>query len=163
MTDPTLTDQISAILSAPIPFFFALFAIVAPTVFGIWRAFDWRYGALMEKYKGVYELALKENEVARKKQEELEATTGRLSGEVEKMRQGAAPPTDELLAVLSSVKEQLEGLRKANTSVTDTISTAPFLSEWFVPTNERARPMLSTKALADILAAANELKKKKRD
>jgi hypothetical protein len=128
--DPSITEQIGAVLSAPIPFFLALFGVLVPSIYGIWSAFDWRYGGVIERYKTVLELVAKEAEVAKQKQEELQEAMRSLKGDVEKVRAGKRDESEKdlakILESLSKVEIQTRELGEANAAVSHTISDAPF-------------------------------------
>jgi hypothetical protein len=58
MTDkwPSLYDQVSAALAAPIPFF----VVVAIIAWAAWRAWRWRFKAVLEKQTELYTLSREE-------------------------------------------------------------------------------------------------------
>ena len=67
-----LTDQINAILNAPIPFFFVLLGAVATTVVIAWRTMEWLYKERMERAKDLFMLANSETEIKTKKVDRLQ-------------------------------------------------------------------------------------------
>jgi len=106
---PPLADQISAVLSAPIPFLITLVA------FGIvvWRVFEWRYRAVIEKMKEMSELSRTEvnywkDAVARSASQGIE--------ELQKKE------FDKLEQTLRRIPPALDELGKAN--------TVPIFDEW---------------------------------
>ena len=80
---PSLSDQIAAAFSAIIPFSFALLAVSIV----VWRLFKWRYEAVIEKTKALYELSKLEvqhlQQAATNKEATLSATVSGLQRQVE--------------------------------------------------------------------------------
>jgi hypothetical protein len=106
---PSLADQISAVLSAPIPFLITLIA------FGIvvWRVFEWRYRAVIGKMKELSELSRTEvaywkDTVDRTAKQGIEELKNKDLGKLEQ--------------TLSAIPLALNELDKAN--------TIPIINEW---------------------------------
>jgi hypothetical protein len=74
-TLPSIADQFAAVLNAPLPFLLAL-GIGAVAV---WRAFEWRYGGVIEKTKSLWELAEHDAAGAKKREDELKKTVQKLT------------------------------------------------------------------------------------
>lgn len=122
---PSLVDQFGAVLSAPIPFVI----VWGVTSVFIWRCFEWRYGAVIEKFTTVLGLASKEAELAKAKQKDLETTVAALTKDLAKASKSkdqfsnvSLKEASEMLALAS---KQLEELGNANTTLHTTISGAP--------------------------------------
>ena len=119
----TLTDQINAVLSAPIPFFFALFIVVV----GVWRAFEWAYRATIEKTKSLFELSRSEVQVATAAAARIEAelrdTLKKQADEIEHLKKAKAEEVqsllDQLIKTTGTATGQLSALGRANAAVSD--------------------------------------------
>jgi hypothetical protein len=119
-TLPTLHEQLSAVLAAPVPFFFTVLLVWLATIGAIsgalWWAFKWRYDGIIEKYKTVLDLALRDAEIVRRRKDELEAGVKSLPE-----KHG-----EERASALSTIEQQFAALGQANNAITETLSSAPF-------------------------------------
>jgi hypothetical protein len=131
----SVTDQINAVLSAPIPFFFALFAVLAFALVAIWRAFEWRYAAVIEKTRTLLDLARFEAQAEKQKVVELTETMKKQAGEIDALKEKAeqVPEMRPLLANLSATTStanlQLVELEKASTAVSETLRRGAVLTD----------------------------------
>lgn len=132
-----LKDQINAILSAPIPFFF----VCGVAVVAAWAAMEWLYKARRKKIKELYKLSTEEMEIRREKAERIEDELAKqvndhkenvesLSNEVESLRKR---PDEEVLASLTqkilsinqsvlALQEKLGELAQARAAVSHVLS-----------------------------------------
>jgi hypothetical protein len=67
----TLMEQIDVVVNAPIPFFIVLVTVCGVAVVAIWRAFEWRYAAVLEKTRTLFDLAGQETEIVKRREAEL--------------------------------------------------------------------------------------------
>jgi hypothetical protein len=107
---PSIADQFSAAMAAIVPFFIAVFSVWWASVVFIWRAFEWRYAGIVEKYKTVLELTLQEADILKRKVERLEEAADKFNKQ----------PSPELAA---DVREQAVGVGQANTAIIQTLTT----------------------------------------
>ena len=129
---PSLSDPIASALSVPIPF---LFAVVAISVV-IWRVFEWRYRAVIEKTKVLYDLSKLETQHAQQAAANKEATLsatvaslkqeiGELTARLEKQPGGlpadVVPALKQLTQTSTLANNQIGELRKANNAVADAL------------------------------------------
>jgi hypothetical protein len=70
---PTLSDQITAVLNAPIPFLLVIAAIGGSIWVAIWRAMEWCYRTRLDKWAEVHALVKEEVDFAKNKQTQLGA------------------------------------------------------------------------------------------
>jgi uncharacterized phage infection (PIP) family protein YhgE len=132
VTLPSVSDQLAAALSAPIPLLFAL----GVGVFVIWRVFEWRYQAVIEKTRSLYELSQSAAQIAQQvatdKEIKLSGTIDDLNKQLKELtanvdkqpKQAAAdviPALEQLNQTSTLANNQLVELRKANSTVADTL------------------------------------------
>jgi hypothetical protein len=119
----SLQDQIKAILSAPIPFFFVLLGAVGTTVVIAWRMMEWLYKERMERAKDLFALANSETEIKTKKvdrlQYELNEKVESFTKEIESLSNEVESSKKEMLTpeILSSLTEKLSSLTKNVSSI----------------------------------------------
>jgi hypothetical protein len=112
---PSIPEQFSAVLNAPIPFFFAV-VIVAVV---IWRACEWAYRAVLNKRKELYDLS--RQEVDRLK-DNAEQTTKELDAKIALLEQQnlSAEETKTQLGLarqgVSNLTTVLDNLGRANSA-----------------------------------------------
>ena len=119
----TLSEQINAVLSAPIPFFFTL--VVVWVV--IWRTFEWRYKAVNEKTNALFELSRSEVQVAAaaaaRVEAELRDTLKKQADEIEHLKNAKTDEmrslVDQLIKTTGTATGQLLALGRANAAVSD--------------------------------------------
>jgi hypothetical protein len=127
-----LKDQINAILSAPIPFFFVLLTALLATAVIAWRMMEWLYKARIEKAKDLFMLANSEIEIKTKKvdrlQDELNEKVESFTKEIESLKK--EPDESKVVSpeILSSLTEKLSSieltvseLAKANNAVSSAV------------------------------------------
>ena len=125
---PDTLQQINAVLSAPIPFFFALLVIAGAT----WGAFRWAYHAVIEKRKTLYELSTLEAQhaaqAATRREAELKGTIEQLTELIKTLqKQKDQFPSDVQLVLenmtntSSIASSQLMQLGNANTAVSEAL------------------------------------------
>jgi hypothetical protein len=127
---PSLSEQFAAALSALVPF--SLAVLVVGIV--IWRAFEWRYQAVIEKTKSLYELSQSTAQLAQKAAAEKEATlsgtvaelnqeikelTAKLEEQPNKMSADVMPAMKKLNQTSTLAKNQMVDLKTANNNVAD--------------------------------------------
>jgi hypothetical protein len=114
---PPLYEQINAVLAAPIPFFIAVVVIA----WAAWHAWQWRFKAVFEKQKELYDLSRSEVEHWK---DIAQRTTIELSGKIELLQKEQNLTTqtreqlDQLLQATSQLGGQLRALGQANSSHT---------------------------------------------
>jgi hypothetical protein len=64
---PNVGEQFSAAFSAPLPFIFALLAIVVPIAVLIWGVMEWPYRRVIDGTEIMRKLAATQNEVAKER------------------------------------------------------------------------------------------------
>jgi hypothetical protein len=135
-TFPNASDQLSAALSAPIPFFVAIFA-VAIGIWGIvWKAFDWRYAGIIEQTKSMLELARAENESFKNKYSESEATIKSLQNKIDGLTKIGARERDFKKSAQEDVDkllEQMHGLRQSTDVISESLSRVPSTFQTYAP------------------------------
>lgn len=125
-------QQIHAVLSAPIPFFIALFAVLAFALVAMWRAFEWRYRAVIDRTNELYKIATSEaqlaTQVATRGEIELKDTLAKLTERIkgfekqkDKLPADVRPKIDDLTSTLLTANSQLSELGKANTAVSEAL------------------------------------------
>ena len=113
----SLNEQLSAVLAAPIPFFIA----VALITWAAWHAWQWRFKAVFQKQKELYELS--RSEVDHWKTN-AELTAKALSEKIDLLekQQNQSEETKKQLASakegVTELKTQLQRLGQANSSST---------------------------------------------
>jgi hypothetical protein len=117
----SITQQLAAVLTAPIPFFLAVGAVAG----AIWLALEWIYRAVLKKRRELYELSRLE---VNHWKDRAETTTKdavrqieQLSAELEKEKHlstQAKVQLDQLKASTTQLTVQLTALGQANSSVT---------------------------------------------
>jgi hypothetical protein len=118
---PSLYEQLGAVLAAPIPFFIAVVVIA----WAAWRAWQWRFAAVFNKQKELYDLS--RSEVGHWK-ELAERTTNELNeriGSLQKEKELSEEEKRELYGLTARLAAQLKGLGQANNSVVVT-SAVPY-------------------------------------
>jgi hypothetical protein len=121
---PSLYDQLGAVLAAPIPFFIAVVVIA----WAAWRAWQWRFKAVFEKQKELYDLSRLEVDHWK---DRAKLTTEEATQQIEQIevlqRPGAAEDVkaqqaqiDQLKQTISRLTSQLNALGQANSSVGST-------------------------------------------
>jgi hypothetical protein len=122
---PTLSDQIDAVLRAPTLFFLTFFALLLAIAATLWRTFDWRYKAVFDKQKELYDLSRLEvdrwKDRAEQTTEDAVKQIEQLSAELEKEKHlstQAKVQLDQLKTSTSQLTVQLTALGQANSSVT---------------------------------------------
>jgi hypothetical protein len=134
---PTVDQQLSAVFNAWLPF---IFAVVAAAVV-IWRVMEWRYKAVNEKTRELYELLNEKtdlaNEVSTQKITELEATIAGQAKPIEKIESqpNLSEETKAAVAALertsSIATDQLKRLNAANNAVSRALSdTRRVITSW---------------------------------
>ena len=129
---PDTLQQIHAVLSAPIPFFVALFAVLAFALVAMWRAFEWRYRAVIDRTNELYKIATSEAQLAAqaatRRQIELKDTIAKLTERIkgfekqkDKLPAEVRPKIDDLTSTLLTANSQLNELGKANTAVSQAL------------------------------------------
>lgn len=128
---PSVSDQFAAVLSAPLPFFLALAAVLIPTILFIWRAMEWRYGGIIEIWQTRHTQAVGDFEIARRREGELEKTVNELKTEVATLREEAKdiaklqPSIDKVAASADVAGRQLTRLGEANTALAEVLGNVP--------------------------------------
>ena len=111
---PTLNEQLTAVLAAPVVFFLTILLVWLVTIgtisAGLWWAFKWRYEGGIEKLERAVELASRENEIVRRRVGDLEATLQSLE------ERGEAFP---------AIRQQVAAVGQASNAITDALSAAP--------------------------------------
>ena len=129
---PDTLQQIHAVLSAPIPFFVTLFAVLTFALAAMWRAFEWRYRAVIDRTNELYKIASSEAQLAAqaatRKEIELKDTIAKLTERIkgfekqkDKLPAEVRPKIDDLTSTLLTANSQLNELGKANTAVSEAL------------------------------------------
>jgi Tfp pilus assembly protein PilO len=130
---PTAADQLSAALSAPIPFFFAVGAVAVVIAGAVWKAFDGRYGGIIELTRTMLELARTEAQSAKAKESDLKQTVESLKRQLEKLADKSKndrelqPLVQDLTIATTTASAQLSQLGQANTAVSESLSRIPLI------------------------------------
>jgi hypothetical protein len=140
---PPVNDQWDSVFATPIPFLLALGFVAA----GIWAAMLWRYKAVNEKTRELYELLTKKtdlaNEMAIQTQAELTSTIAEQTKQIEdlKAQQNLSEETRAAVAGLartsSIATNQLRTLDAANNAVSQAISDSHRLTTSWRSTGRR--------------------------
>lgn len=128
-----VNDQWTAVFAAPLPFFLALVAVAA----AIWGAMLWRYKGVYEKQTELYDLLNKKAELqahfAAEAQNELKKTVASRSEQIEDLQKpGVDFPAAfaRLEQTSSTATEQLQTAATANNAVSATLSNSRRLISW---------------------------------
>jgi septal ring factor EnvC (AmiA/AmiB activator) len=134
---PSASDQFTAVLNAPLPFFLALFAVVAALAVAIWRAFEWRYGGIIEMTRTMVEAAKTDAASSKTRESELKETVKSLESEIEALTHKMATTTgadgakedrakvEKILKLAHTASDQLSVLSTANSAVSDSLYRIP--------------------------------------
>jgi hypothetical protein len=111
-----LTEQVNAVLSAPIPFVITLL----PIGLLMWQAFEWAYRAVLKKRTELYDLSRREVEHWK---DMAERTASQVTEQIESLKAGGLPPEakpklDQLTHTTSMMTFQLAELGRANSAST---------------------------------------------
>ena len=113
---PTVQEQLSFALSAPVPFFLTLVA-AAIAIWSVIRwAYQWRYDGKIEKLEAMLKLAAEENRIAKERYADAKAVID----ELEKAKAGEGAK-DTVTQELSKLRLAIDSALKANTAVDDTL------------------------------------------
>jgi hypothetical protein len=128
MPTPTLDQQLSAVFNAWLPF---IFAVVAAAVV-IWRVMEWRYKAVNEKTRELYELLNEKTDLAAERATqtigELKATIAEQAMQIEnlKAQQNLSEETKAAVADMARTSNiatyQLKRLGAANNAISKALS-----------------------------------------
>ncbi len=123
---PTVEQQISAVLGAAVPFFVALFAILAPLCVFIWRAMEWRYKGIIDIKQAMLDQAAHQHQIAVENESALRATLADQKKDIEEARK--KDPANTLILHVSeaadTAKIQLDNISTANSAVSHTLIAA---------------------------------------
>ena len=121
-----LSQQVAAVLTAPIPFFLAVGAVAV----GIWGVLEWIYRAVLIKRRELYDISRLEvdrwKDRAEQTTEDAVKQIEQLSAELEKEKHlstQAKAQLDQLKASTSKLTVQLTALGQANSSASTTSMT----------------------------------------
>jgi hypothetical protein len=116
---PSVYEQFSAVLAAPIPFFLAV-AIIA---WAGWRAWQWRFRAVFEKQTELYELSRREvghwKDLAERTTKDATQQVEQLKSLLTKEQRPTAETKaqfDQLMNTTARLNAQLHALGQANSS-----------------------------------------------
>ena len=113
---PTVQEQLSFALNAPVPFFLTLVA-AAIAIWSVIRwAYQWRYDGKIEKLEAMLRLAAEENRIAKERYADAKAVID----ELEKAKAGEGAK-DTVTQELSKLRLAIDSALKANTAVDDTL------------------------------------------
>jgi len=144
----SVTDRIAAVFSAPIPFFPALFSVLAVALVFIWRAMEWRYGGVIALTRTMLQLAEREAQSAKQKESELSDTIKKLISEIDDLKKAPVgsdlqPRITNLANTTTTANSQLVELRKTNSAVSDFLrrgatanATVQGLPAYLIPFND---------------------------
>jgi hypothetical protein len=137
----TLMEQIDVVVNAPIPFFIVLVTVCGVAVVAIWRAFEWRYAAVLEKTRTLFDLAGQETEIVKRREAELNEVVKKQTNEIADLKNKAPaevrPLIDALSATTATVNSSLTELGRANTAVHDTVTLGSSLTSGGVVVRRR--------------------------
>jgi hypothetical protein len=116
-----LSDQVSAVLTAPIPFTIAL----VPLGVAMWAAFEWAYRSVLNKRRELYDLSrlevdhwkIRAEQTTKEAVRQIEALNEQLKKE-QNLTAQAKTQLDQLKDATSQLTEQLKRLGQANSSAT---------------------------------------------
>ncbi len=133
---PSASDQLSAALSAPIPFFFALVAVGFVMWTAIWGLYKWRYDRLIDITKGMLELANVQTVALKNQVAEHVSTNNSLQEDIRKLLTEKTANERELQLLSEKVKTlqtQSARLRESNNAITDSLSRIPSTFRTWAP------------------------------
>jgi cytoskeletal protein RodZ len=121
---PSLYEQLGAVTAAPIPFFIALIVIA----WIAWRAWQWRFKAVFEKQKELYEFSRLEVDHWKERAKLTTEEATRQIEQIEVLQRPAAAEEvnaqraqiDQLKQTISRLTSQLNALGQANSSAAST-------------------------------------------
>jgi hypothetical protein len=105
-----LSEQLSAVFAAPIPFAIALLPLGA----AMWGAFEWSYRLVLNKRKELYDLSRAEVDHWKNN---AERTAKELAEKIGQLQDLTAEDKEQLGLGVSDLTEQLDRLGQANSSV----------------------------------------------
>ena len=113
---PTVQQQLSYVLNAPVPFFLTLVA-AAIAIWSVIRwAYQWRYDGKIEKLEAMLRLAAEENRIAKERYADAKAVID----ELEKAKAGEKS-NETVTQEFSKLRLAIDSALKANTAVDDTL------------------------------------------
>ena len=113
---PTVQEQLSFALNAPVPFFLTLVA-AAIVIWSVIRwAYQWRYDGKIEKLEAMLKLAAEENRIAKERYADAKAVID----ELEKAKAGEKS-NETVTQEFSKLRLAIDSALKANTAVDDTL------------------------------------------
>lgn len=134
---PSASDQLSAALNAPIPFFFAIGAVFIVIAGMVWKAFQWRYDGIIELTRTMLELARTQADAAKARQTELEATVKSLESKIEQLVKSAGSSSRDVQQLAEEISKtsltasaQVVRLGEANNAVSDALARVPYSLLW---------------------------------
>jgi hypothetical protein len=139
MTWPNASDQLTAVFSAPIPFFLTVFVVCAVMLGFFWRAMEWRYRGIIDLWKTMHTQAAVENQIIGSRLADTKASLEAVEASEKKLAalaqqsppvvKALGPPFVEALAEISQATatagNQVVLASTANEALTDALRRAP--------------------------------------
>ncbi len=135
MTLPNASDQFAAVLAAPLPFFFALAAVVLPLAAAIWYIMEWAYRRRIDLLETMHSHAVAENNRVRARLSDTQAAVESQESVIAKLKEkrdaypDLVPTFDELFSATATTGTQIDRLAAANDALSDTLLVYPYEDE----------------------------------
>jgi hypothetical protein len=126
VTAPDVGKQVNAVFSAPIPYAFALLAVLVPAGLLIWQAMEWGYGRVIDAKQALIDQKADYAEFLKQSLDEARAKLADLQSEAR--AEAGRDPTNKLALHTSATLDAADALlATANNTATAISSGAPLM------------------------------------